>query len=874
MTTKKNKRKEKFLETFKKSKVNEKTGLISKKIESDTLASEFDKYSKTYRPSVRIEKPEDFCFFGSAQQYYLRSYDYISNYYPFDGTREGVVKWHKDASTVDLAMFRQAWPSTVGHLKLNYSEKVFFYAGPNKIPESEFTARNIKTEPGILINPKIGSTIEFWLKKDSFDKINYPQETIAHVGTYPGKEASSKSGEIKIFLSSDSDSPFYINYKSGDSSVNNIQIGSSTVTDSTVADSKWHHYAFKFWKSDSLLYIKLFIDGKPDSTKSVSFADTIEIKSFLAGSIGGNMQSSSGNLSASIDEFRFWKGQRSTREIARFFDKKIYASHATENEYTNRLGVYYRFNKVKVGDANSDSLIIDHSGHEIFGKIQNYNENSKIQQSAITLSETSENSESPDPILDRRADAVMTLEQRFNSIAKSYDENNQSMLQRFIPEWAREEIQNSSADNPSEFQILLHLLSSEFDEIKVFLDSISTDYVPNWQETNQIIAPVPEATGSVSINYADNIYIGCKDDGLPSYRGNGYRGDRYQRQMKSAGLMYEKLFQKSYKLEDDVEGTQDFISADLLIEEARHAFEQRLAAEAPSLMKAKGTQSSLDRLYETLGYNNTDITDMHLIPEEDLLLEDSKVEAHTSTVNSVSFVDNNEGTLFMAASADDERTHMESDSSHDSREYTFEGTYIIPSQEVYSFENKEASLFGCREVEDIKNNLTQTSPDDANFTAVVEKQNLESKRARFVLKSSALLSSDIQTQYFNNVYDNSRWNISVRVRKSSSEPFIETASESYELTFQGYNYVQDSLVQTFHKVSPISKSEYDDFKDSCKTVFLGAARENITGSVLIKSDVKMLNFSAWQTALSDGELKLRAQNPLISGGSLTHMLER
>ena len=108
------------------------------------------------------------------------------------------------------------------------------------------------------------------------------------------------------------------------------------------------------------------------------------------------------------------------------------------------------------------------------------------------------------------------------------------MLLRFIPQWAREEIENSNSANLSEFEILLHLLASEFDDIKLFLDSIAIDYVPNWQETNQITEQQQPTSGSISIDYSENIFLGCTDDGLPSYSTNGYRGERGKQHLTSS----------------------------------------------------------------------------------------------------------------------------------------------------------------------------------------------------------------------------------------------------------------------------------------------------------------------------------------------------
>lgn len=870
-----NKKREEFFSSLRKSLVNEVSGLTSKKLESDTLASSFDKYSKTYRPGIAIKRPETFCFYGSCAQYYQRAIDYITNYYPFDGSREDLINFHQNSSVVDLATLKQVWPHSVGHVNFSGAEKVDFFAGPNKIPESEFVGKQKNGETGLNIYPSNGTTIEFWLKKDSFDPALNTRETIVEIGTYPGKLPEAQSGKIKIsLLPSSGGSPFRLEYVSGVSSIVEHELGKNVCTDASVGDSKWHHYAFILWVQDENLNTKMYIDGAPVSTSSEALGATINLESFLGGSIGGNMDDNENNLLASLDEFRFFKGKRTTREITRFFDKKIFASDTTNIDYSSRLGVYFRFNKPPVTNMEVDSFVIDHSGHEIFGRIKNYNNSCRVLISALTQSEAGENEESPDPILDPRHPDVSLLVSEFQKIAQSYDSTNQGMLQRFLPQWAREEIENSTPDNPSEFQILLHLMSSEFDDIKLILDSIMVDRVADWQESNQMIDPPESSPDSIEINYSDNIYIGCDDGNFSSYQTNGFKGDRYERQIRAAGLVYQRLAQQASVTENEVEAIQEHLKEEELKSVVINNFEQRLAANLPQILREKGTLSGIERIYNILGQNNTDITDMHLVPEEELFLRDEKIENHISDINSVSFVDNNEGTLFMFSESAQERTNIEGDTNNTSMEYTVEGCFIFPSQETYIFDHKVTSLFGGHEVASATNDLTIQDPDNVNFVVKLEKQSKTSKKAKFIFSSPALLQQDLETNFKSDVYDNSKWSIFVRIRKLSAEPFIEMPQDEYELVFSGYKYLQEHLIDYFEIKSPISKENYLEYKDANKSFFLGAQREDLTGQVITYADSKVLTFSAWDTALSDEDLKIRSRNPLVSGNSYIHTLER
>ena len=156
----------------------------------------------------------------------------------------------------------------------------------------------------------------------------------------------------------------------------------------------------------------------------------------------------------------------------------------------------------------------------------------------------------------------------------------------------------------------------------------------------------------------------------------------------------------------------------------------------------------------------------------------------------------------------------------------------------------------------------------------MEKQKLKSKKAKFILQSTALLQQDIETKFFTDVYDNSRWNIYLRIRKSTAEPFLDIPEDQYEIVFSGYRYIQEHLIDSFEEVQAIDKQEYTNFKDANKTFFIGAERQDLTGTVLTYADSKVLGLSVWKAHLSDEEIKLRSQNPTISGNSFTDMLER
>ena len=260
-----NRRRQKFFEEKKVHSLDEAAGLSSEECESDSLVSKNSEFSKEYKPQIKAKDPSTFAYFGSAEQYYNDAIYNIINYYPFDGTREEVLDWHRSSSYIDAAVLRQYWPGSTGHFTASYKEYVSFYAGPNKIPEAESIGSYKHKETGLSLDPTLGNTVEFQLKKEAFHPATNPSETVFDIGTYPGKLAAADSGHIKLELTASSGSPFRISYKSGNSEVSQMEIGSSRITTSSVADSLWHHYSFVTWVEDSELKTKLYVDGEYDS---------------------------------------------------------------------------------------------------------------------------------------------------------------------------------------------------------------------------------------------------------------------------------------------------------------------------------------------------------------------------------------------------------------------------------------------------------------------------------------------------------------------------------------------------------------------------------------------------------------------------------
>ena len=865
--SKKSEKKEKLINNKRVHAVSEiNQGLISKNQESEALVSKFRDVTNKYRADIVAKDPSTFAFYGSAKSYYEDSFYNIINYYPYDGTKKEVLEWYENVSPLDVALLQNHWPSFVGHLNLNEDEFVSFYAGPQEIDEITRYGQQAWGETGLRLDPEKGNTVEFWLKKDGWSA---SQEVVFDIGSYPGKASASNVSQFKLYLSNSSGSPLYIDYTLGALGVSDQNIGSSNITTSSIGDSAWHHYALKVYQENTTLYMKLYIDGEHDSTTTASVAAMTAKDTYMGGAIGAAHGASSGSLSGSVDEFRFWKGQRTSKQISRFFDQKLFASETTEETYTSRLGLYYRFNKPAIGVISKDQIVLDYSGNDITGLINNYNTSVRVAESGITNSSVSLNTELKDPSLDAQDNNVIIKKQELLKIGESYDINNPSYIRNFVPEWVFDNSGQGLSNENSQVSILFQLMASEFDQIRINLDAIMKEKTPRFERVSQDVLDHEDTTSlETSSSYSDNYFLGCDDNGsvyLPSW-GN-HSGFPIEK-IENIGINVIQKPLINAEMDEELDRVINHISITKPIEEVRRAILENVYSSAKHILKRKGTERGFDSILSSYGIDRDLVSYNVYGRNTETFIDDNKTDFVSDEKNSVYFGQNTNSTIFLSGTGANERTYLEGDSVE--TEYTFEGTFIFPERRGAEHVITNSSIFGLAEVAASNNDLTFSSPNNADFQVKVVKDGIGSDDAKFTLTSVGGIISDLETDLFKDVYKNSRWNIALRVIKDADNKFVSASAPSYKVELVGHNYILDSLQNSFTLTSSLSTSEYEDFRSANKTIYLGAQRTNITGSVVTSTDIKVINFNAWNDDLTDLELQNRAKSPSITGRRKSH----
>ena len=584
---------------------------VDKEIESTKFVSNFNKLQKVIRPYISHNDPSTFAFYGSAETYYKNGFDNITNRYPYDGSRNERIEWSLSASALDVSLLQHVYPKATGSIKFapagtgsqttadskyqqtNTSQFLSFDGGP-RVNSTYSTEKSMGTN--LSINPVLGNTVEFWLKKESFE--NTYNEVILDVHT-PGNLASSNAyGRILIEMSgSSASSPFVFSYCSASSGFINQTIGSS-ITPATIADNEWHHYALTVANEGNTLQARLYIDGKLNDTITTGTAMNPVVSNTTAriGALGvtnlGLGDAGWGQLSASVDHFRFWRAARNPKEIGMNFDRPVYGG--TPKDSSNPyLGVYFKFNEGITGISDTDSTVLDFSGRVNNAIFEGYIPENRSLESAITLSNATTRTEQGDPIIIPTNNLVKSKKNLFAEKGRAYDRINHASLLRSLPQWVYDEDVFGANKEDSEMGILVQAIANEFDQIKTLIDSIlrikSTDTEDFFDATS-------------NIEYGDTFLFGCADDFDPDEAGK-----RDNSQLSDFILSNLQMTVQKYPMVLEADHTEHFYSESEKIKFSQETKQitnkvlKNVYNNIAHIYKTKGTEQSFRNMIRCFG---------------------------------------------------------------------------------------------------------------------------------------------------------------------------------------------------------------------------------------------------------------------------------
>ena len=884
--------------------------IILAQVDRDTIASEAESvqymleyFNKKQRfiPPVDFNKPKYFARFGSAEKYYIDSIERIYKTYPYDGSLKERIQWELSSSYLDLHLFENEYPRTNGYVNFvgapgttdnsggfyppaGDDEYILVFGGPNssnrgKSKDIKDTSGDYKSgyanvwdlpknrENNLLIDGSPGNTVEFWLKKEAFASNQEYFEVIfdAHVtGTV---RDDTDYGRFTVMLATTGTvgnsayQPFLVRYGSGSNNISSY-LGSTTLTTASIADGKWHHYAIRVITSGSDTVSDLYVDGACNDTTVYSGKTVDYVSGNIVATIGAlassfnvsDIESGSrgwAKLSGSLDEFRFWKTQRTSQQIGRQMIEPVGGGTNTDDANTT-LGVYYKFNEGITLTASTDQIILDYSGRISNGTFEGYNSATRNTGSALVDS-GKVNKEFKDPILYSFHPDVLSLKETRQGEGRIYDYSNNASIYHSLPTWIIEE---DEAKEHSPLRNLTQIIGSYFDTLASQIESI-----PKFKHKNYLSSsfkPYPFADRlleSVGFSYFPELFSDAT--ALQHFRN---RDD--------ASLFKQKLY------------------------DVKNRIYQNIYNNIVYIYKTKGTEKSFRNLIRCFGLDNevykintygNRITyqlkdNYESVAEFKKYANFSLVTTKNAVVFPFSSSTNPNSTSFISASLGDalETTGglaltMETEVAFPRRHSLAASNTVAQvgtgsSKSFRAFSPfRTASLFGMHQVVgNAENNLTWASTDYANFQVYAIRDTEFSKRCQFVLTGTAdSVIPTLSSSYFNAVFDDTRWNFSVAIKPTKyPEAMLPSGSSgsTWDVEFYGVEKVLDTIKNEFFVTSSITTMQGTRFMTNPKSVYIGAHRTNFSGGLLQSSDGNISSTRVWMTYLPTGAIKQHAQD--------------
>lgn len=867
-------------------------------LESSGHLSESLKKRDAYIPPLDYSNPKNFVKYGSAEKYYKDAIEYIADYYPYDGSGFEKLKFENDLNLFEKYIFRNKYPVSVGHASfgLNYTgatskasnyfsssvgEFIRVKGGPNKtnVYDEEKSRTN-----NLEFGGPSGSTFEFFFNKGTGMPPSGQSKNQVIFDLHNGISSGSNDyGRFRVEIRSGSEDRFYVTMQSGGQAPSGFcRIPVPTTGGLSLTNGKWAHYAFAFDTGLAQPKLTLYRNGKCVETV-VSTGSIGLVTGSLVGSFGALQispsgtsetltsaaQSGFGRLSASLDEVRFWKKKRTSEEVGRHWFTSV---DGGTNKYDANvsLGLYYKFNEGIIGKTSQDRIVTDYSGRMSNGVWYGYNvDYSRNLKSGITEMSKSNIYETADPIIRTENTRYTELKSELELQGQNYDYDNPSSLINSFPTWILEEDEAgtySSDSKEKELKNLVQIMSVHFDTLHSQISALSEIKNNNY------------SSGSLS--------------------GSLYEFPYNDRLLENVGLEAPELFknidtlQQFFARDEQIVFNQD-------ISNVKNSIYKTIYNNLNSIYKSKGTEKSIRNFIRCLGVGEN-IIDLNTYANN---VDYKLLDNYKDVISPKKYVDFS-GLLNTSSSAASVFQYYQASNANSfglisgstiarptgsvslaEFAFTTEADIYFPNKLGSHVLGDElppiitSSLFGFQTPNDQSPTSTNISWAPAardfglNVVAVRNQAPFSPsqvpdhklKDVYFAVRNRAgntLLTSSV----FGNVYDNERWQFALSVRPSKY-PFVSgvlgsggSGDSSYILSLCGYNYNDGLLRNSFSENVRINDFSGSAYINTPKRLFMGALRENHTGSLIFRSDVRATSLRYWTDFLPTGTVKNHALN--------------
>jgi len=876
---------------------------LSEDAESPGYINEYIKKENRVEPHVDFSKPENFAKYGSALEYYEKSLEYIYGEYPYDGSLKEKVEWRNNASLLDLYLYDNRYPKTTGYAIISSDgwgtppgsrvsgygapastdyEYINIKGGPNSVYGSALGTSSLSEvfdsksnifdqsvtgttgpvsatrESNLQADLAQGVTVELWLKTGSLNETLTEKQVVFDL--WNGEASSSAGyGRLRIELTG-SGNPFLVTVMSGTDGYFQQSIGSG-LDQTTLSD--WGHFAFSFANSGSTIETRLYKNGDLNDTLTTP-GDIGELRGGIEANIGALTAAPSGNvyasvgegwgkLSGSIDEFRFWKTRRTEKEISRnYFTSDLGGGTNTDTANLN-LGVYYKFNEGIVGVSSIDSVVLDYSGRISNGTWQGYpSSNARNTGSAITSA--SVGTEELDPVMRSTHPTISALQGELNASGSLWDYENNSSLYYTMPTWIIEEDEGNGTTG--DLKKLTQIMASYLDNLDILIGELPKFNIASYPSSSM------DSDGKPSKLYKPYPYV--------------------QTAVRSFGMDAPELFSNStvleyYRNRDETKEYEEDLNT------VKGIIYNNIYNNLVDIYKAKGTEKSFRNLIRCFGLGD-DVIRINAYANNDTYKFETKRRADNVTTKAVNLnhIDRFAGTVYQFADSTnpDSVSYISGSSTaglslEDSFPITLEAEVVFPKKIPTSHENASSqeytnitsSLFGmhtARATSPTETDLTWATTDSANFQVYAVRDQKLSKDVKFVLTSlSPSPIPELTSSFFQNTYDNQKWNFAVRLKPTGYPQSFTSGSgaNDYVVEFYGVSYIADRMIHQFMVTGSVQKQAAENLLINPKRVYVGSHKTNFTGSTLHYSDVKISSCRYWFDYIDNKTINDHAIDP-------------
>tara|TARA_R110000824_G_scaffold26628_1_gene91314 strand:- start:10615 stop:19482 length:8868 start_codon:yes stop_codon:yes gene_type:complete len=759
--------------------------------------------------------------FGLAEYHYETGIKRIYNDYPFDGSQAEKYKFLNESNTFDYWLWKDKYPKTTGYVTLNEgsekTQRIEIKSGPNV--NNVYNTGTLQAN-NLAFDSEQGVTIEFWAKPD-------PQDGDSALFQLN----DSVEGTLSIQPSyTSNDIVWLVNTEQESSPEGDIEFAS-------LADhaQNWHHYAFVLTSlgAGSDLTASLYVDG----VFTQQIIDTNEDNKIttpintVSGTLG--RYDEIGTLAAfdyytgSIDEFRYWKSARTTKEIGLNWNTHVDGGSNLTGTTAHPLAAYFKFNEGVTNNLSLDAKVLDYSGRVASASFINYTAAARSTNSAIE-EYNSEYYEVPDPIVYSYNPHVVNLEGRSRRDALAYDNTNQHNFYQLMPAWIKD-------DDTNDLKYLSHIIGSYFDELYAQVSSFEKIKEKNYQGQDLKIFPF------------------------------------YDKLVESHGFNIGNFLEGSDLLAELNEKTSVGSLASGSLSSLKSKVYRNIYNNLLYLYKTKGTEQSVRNLLHCYGvdqnilrmrnYANFTTTTIENRDEIDQY-KDKTIDFYGLKNWLTGAQMPNESNIFnYTASSDNNQSYIESLGSA----FTIESNAYFPRQpssdsNFFFAYDTSGSIFGVHAASTTAGDTTFSGSDACGMTAYTVHAGRTERDGKFVLSSSNGIFDAVETGVYD-LFDATNWNLAIvfEAKQDQRNLPLTAHQNTYWARLIGYQVESGQTVNSFSISSSVGFVSGSEIINENKRVFVGSERLNFTGSLLYRSQCRIGNCKYYADSLSEEEVFLHAK---------------